>query len=307
MRSVYHDVVLSFVQLFVQRRKIFAVLVALANSARLRSRPSGSLERYVEPARGTALLLDVRTRTLLAAHNGPAAGAMLAPPGSAIKPFVLAELLRADKIKSNESYPCPGKLRIDGRSFDCSHPPLPAALQIPSALAYSCNCFTAYYAQRFDRGELARALERAGLGSVTRLLSDEASGRIPAAAGPNANQLEALGEEPLLVTAVGLAAGYRSLALAAARTEMAPITAGLEDAVEYGTAQLARVPGIKVAGKTGSVRTQSGTRIAWFAGFAPSRAPEVVVTVMLQGRSGGADAAPIAGRILEAWGAGKIA
>ena len=46
-----------------------------------------------------------------------------------------------------------------------------------------------------------------------------------------------------------------------------------------------------------------GAHLAWFAGFLPSVAPKYVVTVMLQGRSGGADAAPVAGRILEAaWG-----
>ena len=134
----------------------------------------------------------------------------------------------------------------------------------------------------------------------------EVSGRISPAAGAEANQLQALGEAPLLVTAAGLAAGYRTLALSAGRSEMGQVIEGLEGAVEYGTAQLARAKGVRVAGKTGSVRTASGARIAWFAGFAPSRAPEVVATVMLQGRSGGADAAPVAGRIFEAWRSGRF-
>jgi cell division protein FtsI/penicillin-binding protein 2 len=38
----------------------------------------------------------------------------------------------------------------------------------------------------------------------------------------------------------------------------------------------------------------------------PSRAPEVVVTVMLPGHSGGSDAAPIAGEILEAYRAKRL-
>ena len=100
--------------------------------------------------------------------------------------------------------------------------------------------------------------------------------------------------------------GYRSLALSSGRPEMLPILEGMEDAVEYGTAQLARLDGIKVAGKTGSIRTADGARTAWFGGFAPSRAPEVVVAVMVQGRSGGADAAPVAGKILAAYRAGKL-
>jgi cell division protein FtsI/penicillin-binding protein 2 len=66
------------------------------------------------------------------------------------------------------------------------------------------------------------------------------------------------------------------------------------------------VAGVRIAGKTGSVRTAGGAMIAWCAAFAPSRAPSVVVTVMLQGRSGGGDAAPVAGRILQAHLAGRL-
>jgi cell division protein FtsI/penicillin-binding protein 2 len=119
-------------------------------------------------------------------------------------------------------------------------------------------------------------------------------------------RLQALGEDGVLVTPAGLANAYRNLARSASTPEMAPILAGLEGAVDFGTAQLAKVPGLAVAGKTGSVLAPDGAHIAWFAGFAPSRSPEVVVTVMVQGRSGGGDAAPIAGQILEAYRAGKI-
>jgi cell division protein FtsI/penicillin-binding protein 2 len=74
------------------------------------------------------------------------------------------------------------------------------------------------------------------------------------------------------------------------------VLAGMADAVEFGTCQRAQVRGLRVAGKTGSARTPAGAYVAWFAGFTDA----VVVTVMLQARSGGADAAPVAGRILEA-------
>jgi len=66
------------------------------------------------------------------------------------------------------------------------------------------------------------------------------------------------------------------------------------------------VAGVRVAGKTGSSRTAAGNRIAWFAGFQPSRSPEVVVAVMLAGRSGGSDAAPVASEILEAYRKGRL-
>ena len=85
-----------------------------------------------------------------------------------------------------------------------------------------------------------------------------------------------------------------------------PVRAGLEGAVAFGTAQHARVAGVQVAGKTGSAFTAEGEHVAWFAGFMPSREPDVVVVVMLRGRSGGADAAPVAGRILEAYRARRL-
>jgi cell division protein FtsI/penicillin-binding protein 2 len=90
------------------------------------------------------------------------------------------------------------------------------------------------------------------------------------------------------------------------RPKLQPILAGLEGAVDFGTAQLARVSGFRVAGKTGTTRSAAGNSIAWFAGFLPSRAPDTVVTVMLAGRSGGADAAPVAAQILEAYRAGRL-
>ena len=284
------------------RRQLIAGLVAGWQNLVTRNRQNLA---HLMPPQSTALLLDVHTRMPVAIH-GAAAGMQLVPPGSTIKPFVISSLLRAGKLSTEESFFCPASLKIGGRSFDCTHPRLTGAIQVRSALAYSCNCFVAHYARRFQPGELARSLERAGLGALTGWTEPETTGRIRAAVGEQANQLQALGEEPLLLTAAELALGYRTIAIGAERPEMGPIIDGLEDATEYGTAQLARVAGLKVAGKTGSVRTRSGARIAWFAGFAPSRTPKVVVTVMLQGRSGGSDAAPIAGRILEEWRAGKL-
>jgi cell division protein FtsI/penicillin-binding protein 2 len=257
----------------------------------------------MESAAGAALLVDVRTRRLIAAHNPASAGESLLPPGSTIKPFVLASLMASGKLRADESFPCPGKLTIAGHSLDCSHPRLAESMRPRTALAYSCNCFVAHMAERLDWGELARDLERAGFRSPTGLPgSREVSGRLRNAAPPDATRLQALGEEGVAITLAELAMGYRQLALRQDQT----IIEGLEDAVAYGTAQYARIPGATVAGKTGSVRTGAGEPLAWFAGFVPSRAPQAVVAVVLQGYSGGSDAAPAAGRILEGWRAGKL-
>jgi penicillin-binding protein 2 len=289
----------------VLRRDAVSLLAAACAGAEASS--GSSLGRFFETAQGTALLIDVKSRRLIAVHGAPLAAGELLPPGSTVKPFVLSALLESRKLGAEEAFPCPTHLSVGGHSFNCSHPSLGTALRVRTALAYSCNCFVAHFADRFESGELAAHLGRANLASLTGLLGEsEVPGRIQPARGPEANRLQALGEEGILVTPAELAMGYRTLALGTGRRELQPILEGLEDAVEYGTAQLARVEGMQVAGKTGSLRTAAGARIAWFAGFAPSRAPEVVVTVMLQGRSGGTDAAPVAGKILTAYRSGRL-
>jgi len=258
----------------VLRRTAIAVLLA-------------GVERFFDKTSGTAVLLDVRTRRTLAVHNAAAAERELAQPGSAIKPLVLDALLRTRKLRADETFPCPGALTIAGRQLTCSHPPLDRPIDARAALAYSCNNFVAHFAQRFAPGEIAAQLERTGLATTGKIIRAEGEAQI----------LQALGEDRVLVSASGMAAAYRLLAL----NVPDPIAAGMEDAVEFGTAQRARVDGLRVAGKTGSAQ-----RIAWFAGFAPSRSPEVAVAVMLHARSGGSDAAPLAGRILETWHAGRL-
>ena len=71
---------------------------------------------------------------------------------------------------------------------------------------------------------------------------------------------------------------------------------------QWGKEHRSQVPGLEVAGKTGGVRTPTGVHMAWFASFTDGAA----VTVMLRARSGGPDAAPVAGRILEAHWKGQL-
>jgi cell division protein FtsI/penicillin-binding protein 2 len=76
---------------------------------------------------------------------------------------------------------------------------------------------------------------------------------------------------------------------------------------EGGTGAAARIPGLDVAGKTGTAqmiansKASRGEDHAWFAAFAPSKDPEVVVVVLIErGGKGGQVAAPIARKILNA-------
>jgi len=242
---------------------------------------------------------------MLVAEGGETARRRVAAPGSTIKPLSLLALLDNKKLTSAEEYFCPGRLVLEGHALSCSHPYVGVPMNVSRALAYSCNCAVAYFAQRFEGGELAEYLRRGGLCSRTGLLTgEEATGRVDDAAGPR-RQLQALGEAGVYVTPLELLAFYRRLALRAGERRMSSIVEGLEGAVEFGTAQAARVAGVRVAGKTGTVRTSTGAHAAWFAGFAPSRAPEAAAVVLVEGRSGGADAAPLGGRLLQRYFKGR--
>lgn len=80
------------------------------------------------------------------------------------------------------------------------------------------------------------------------------------------------------------------------------------DVVEKGTGTAASIPGVKVAGKTGTAQhAQGAAPHAWFTGFAPADDPQVAVAVVVESggnagnqASGGRVAGPIAKKIMEA-------
>ena len=83
----------------------------------------------------------------------------------------------------------------------------------------------------------------------------------------------------------------------------AELTGMMELVVQGGTGTAAQIPGISVAGKTGTAETgRPGANDTWFICFAPADAPQVAVAVALsdQAGTGGASAAPIARTIMEA-------
>jgi peptidoglycan glycosyltransferase len=71
--------------------------------------------------------------------------------------------------------------------------------------------------------------------------------------------------------------------------------------VKSGTGTAAALPGVQVAGKTGTAEVAEAESHAWFAGFAPARDPQVAVVVLVEnGGSGGNVAAPIAKQVMAA-------
>jgi peptidoglycan glycosyltransferase len=83
----------------------------------------------------------------------------------------------------------------------------------------------------------------------------------------------------------------------------ASVTAMMEAVVTEGTGTAAQIPGVQVAGKTGTAETQIGAAVnnAWFIAFAPAQSPRVAIAVALQDVPGqGAEfAAPVARQVME--------
>jgi len=113
---------------------------------------------------------------------------------------------------------------------------------------------------------------------------------------------------------------YSSSSKTTGRVDLSPIVwAFLRQALsgvvnEGGTGGAARIPGVEVAGKTGTAQSVSksdsakGQDHAWFASFAPAQDPEVVVVVLVErGGKGGQVAAPIARQIYQAIFLEKVA
>ena len=78
------------------------------------------------------------------------------------------------------------------------------------------------------------------------------------------------------------------------------------EVVRSGTGTAAAIPGVEVAGKTGTAElrpnsTNPKDADAWFVAFAPAQHPRIAVAVMLVGAGfGGTAAAPIARQVLQA-------
>ncbi|HET6965901.1 MAG TPA: penicillin-binding protein 2 [Acidimicrobiales bacterium] len=74
-----------------------------------------------------------------------------------------------------------------------------------------------------------------------------------------------------------------------------------------GTGTSAAIPGVTVAGKTGTAQTGTGKTDDWFVAFAPAQNPEIAVAVVLPDQggtneyTGGAVAAPLAKALIEAY------
>ncbi|MBC7928896.1 MAG: hypothetical protein H7039_24900 [Bryobacteraceae bacterium] len=194
-------------------------------------------------------------------------------PGSTLKPLVAVCLLEQ---KAAAPVRCSGQLMIGGRNLRCTHPRPSGAVDLGTAIAWSCNEYFAVAALRVQPRQLAVTLRRLSLDVRTPQT-------------PEQLQRLALGNWGIQCLALDLGFAYRRLAIEAP----ARVREALREAAIRGTAQLARPPQQEICGKTGT------GEFALFAGWSPAEDPKTIVSVITPGGRGAIDAAPVARTLFE--------
>jgi cell division protein FtsI/penicillin-binding protein 2 len=247
------------------------------------------------------VVLDIATGRVLGASHLSDAARTLAAPGSTLKPLALYGLIASGRWDPSRRIACTRRLRIAGRSLDCSHPAADP-MDAREALAWSCNTYFAAVGATLAPGELRRLLAPSGLLGQTGLASDEAIAESSEPRTRDQSSLALLGVDGIRVTPLELAVAYRWLGMQLAThgdsVAAQVVQAGLNDSASFGIAASASLGGVPVAGKTGTANLGSGTPShGWFAGLVPAGKPSAVVVVYLPAGHG-ANAAQIAGDLL---------
>ena len=258
------------------------------------------------------------------------------PPGSVFKIVTLAGALEAGVAEPADRYPVQTAAVLEGVELENANGELCGGT-LANAFAHSCNSVFAPMGAELGAERLVEAAERFGFNEPLGY-AGAAEPAIPPA-GEIGDDLavgsSAIGQGRLLSTPLHMAAVTAAIAAdgayvkpvlrRGARGERRPATdpqtaATIERymrrTVVSGTGVAARIPGVGVAGKTGTAELRDSTpepevagdpaavddttdTTAWFVAYAPVRRPSVAVAVMLVGAgAGGATAAPAAREVV---------
>lgn len=262
-------------------------------------------------------------------------------PGSTFKIIMAAAAIEEGAATTSETIFCGGHKSFYGRRRHCHFRGGHGWVALQKAIQKSCNIWFYTVGQRLGIDAIERWSRRFGLGAITGVsLPAEVAGLVPSDAWsrrarghqwyPGDTISVAIGQGPINVTPIQMARVaavianggrlvYPYLDLRAGPTRRPDpiglsseardtVAAGLTAVVESsgGTARRARVPGIRVAGKTGTAQVVAldaendpGDH-AWFVGFAPVDDPQLAFAILVEHAGGGGrNAAPIASRVIQ--------
>lgn len=236
-------------------------------------------------------------------------------PGSTMKPFMIAAALESGHIKSGSKInTSPGFIKIASYTINDSEDH--GVLDIEGILRFSSNVGATKIALGMPASDLWHAYTRFGFG---RLTNSGFPGEVPGYLGhydqwSTAEHATLSYGYGLAATALQLAQAYSIIAnggysypvsFQLLRERTAPTRVLSEKTAEQvrrmlvsavngdGTGRAARVPGYKVAGKTGTARKSVAggysekEYVALFVGMAPATRPELVTVVVVNNPGGG--------------------
>lgn len=303
----------------VRRAIALALVLTLAAASAQASPGSGfqaACDRLVGDQAATVVAFDPASHQLRALVH-PALAREPHPPGSVFKLVTALAAVATGQAPPRAVFCCDGAYRPpdwSGKPLLCWKPGGHGRLLLEEAIAQSCNCTFYQLSTRVGFAALDETARRCGMGVTPGWL------RRPR--DPAAQALLGIGEGAGIgVTAVQLAGLVGAIATGgppvapawAPRPATGPpvadvgtlkrLRAAMRAAVVHGSARGAGVPGLAVAGKTGTATYTDGSNrtYGWFVGYAPSDAPRLAVVVLVKEATGFHGATGLARRVLLAW------
>lgn len=248
-------------------------------------------------------------------------------PGSTFKPFLVASALQEGLITRDSMFDCENGLwktrtitvRDDGRQYK--------DLSVAQILMYSSNIGCGKIGLELGATKYQGYLSRLGFGDRTGLQVSESKGILRAPRDwSESDVISASFGQSLSVTVVQMAQAYLTLAsggiykpLRLIMDDLVHMEGGdqrifsektsrqviqmMREVVETGTGKRAAIPGISVAGKTGTAQkadkrgSYGRERTASFVGMVPAEKPQYLIIIFIDEpskvRYGGAIAAPV--------------
>jgi penicillin-binding protein A len=304
--------------------------------ARTRARRGRSVRTTLNPALSQAAADALGGKLGGVAVIRPRDGAVIAlaglavsapqPPGSTFKIITTAAALQHKVATPSSSYPVRTAATLSGVQLrNASGEACGGTLQ--EAFAESCNSVFAPLGAKVGARRLVAAARAFGFNEQPRIPEAKPNTISPAAQLKDdlAVGAAAIGQDKDLATPLGMASVGATIATGGRRARPRITTVDkivrrravparvahqvrsmMIDVVRSGTGTAAALPGVTVAGKTGTAELRPNSSDpkdadAWFVAFAPAENPRVAVAVMLVGAGfGGKAAAPIARQTLAA-------
>lgn len=251
------------------------------------------------------------------------------PPGSTFKPVVAIAALEGRRANADTTFTCRGHFSLGRIDFSCFRGTVHGPLQLRDAIARSCNPFFCQLGLQCGYDRIYHMAGALGLGSRTGFeLGYDQRGILPRRRSDGDTCNVSMGQGALAVTPLQMAVIAAAIAnqgtvyrprlilrgephgrvtnrMGWAAETMRVVRGGMYDVIqaEYGTGRRARVPGVEMAGKTGSAqygKKGSGKTHAWMLCFAPFERPRYAMAMVIEdGASGGRTVAPRVAQIME--------